>query len=171
MKPASIFTTISCWRWCLLFVAVFLILFTGVRLEIAGLQWRHCFDAHSWENLPSALELVVPAIGRIFQDPLLLAILIATGSPYLFIIALTRSKILAGVAICVLLLVPAAPIGSPLHSCDQKACDDCTGLMLFQLVVLLPSGIAMLAFVAIGRTLAYRRERNASGITVPQSPN
>lgn len=152
-------------------MGIFSILYTTVSMEIAQLHWEQCFKSHSWNNLPSTSELVVPAIGAIFEAPLLLVLQIAAGLPYLLILALTRSKVLGGIAMFVLSFGPATSIGSPMHSCDRKGCDVCSDLLLFQLEIFLPLGIVMLAFIAIGKAFTNWRERNASKIIAPQSRN
>ena len=49
------------------------------------------------------------------------------------------------------LLVVADPAG--LHSCDQKGCDGCSNLLLFQFWILIPLGFIVLAAMLAPRLL------------------
>jgi hypothetical protein len=85
---------------------------------------------------------------------------LAAGLPYLGVIAFTRSKAIAAIALLILLLGPMATVG-PMHSCDQKGCDDCSNLLLFQLVVLAPLGCIILAMLLAGRIFRLYRSQHS----------
>jgi hypothetical protein len=85
---------------------------------------------------------------------------LAVGLPYLSVIALTRSKAIAAIALLILLLGPLATLG-PMHSCDQKGCDDCGNLLLFQLVIFAPVGCIILAVLLAGRIFRLYRSQHS----------
>jgi hypothetical protein len=142
------------WKFLLLLGAFLMIIYTSLRMYMAHAQWVLCFQAHSWDNLPSQVQLLGPALRELITDPAFLGAQLAAGMPHLGLIAFTRSKTLGVAAFCILAFGPLATFG-PMHSCDQKGCDDCSNLLIFQLGVLAPLGFALLA-IMLGRRALFR---------------
>jgi hypothetical protein len=90
-----------------------------------------CFAEHSPAAVPSLLALAPSALWASLTEPTGLLLQLGAALPYLLIIAFSRGRLMAAIALVPLLfglLVVADPAG--LHSCDQKGCDGCSNLLL-----------------------------------------
>jgi hypothetical protein len=149
------------WKFPLLLGAFLMIIFTSLRMHMAHAQWVLCFQAHSWDDLPSQAQLLRPALRELITDPAFLGAQFVAAMPHLGLMAFTRSKTLGVAAFSILAFGPLATLG-PMHSCDQKGCDDCSNLLLFQLGVLAPLGFALLAIMLGRRALSRLHAKRPS---------
>lgn len=140
-------------RRYLLATAILVTVLTAFGMELGELHWKLCFTgyASAMPSLPVRAGLAVLALLTELSG---LLVQLGAGLPYVLIIALARGRLMATIALVPLLfglLVVADPAG--LHSCDQKGCDVCAQVLIWQFSILMPLGFIVLAAMLAPRLI------------------